>query len=68
MSKRRPLSIIDVDRTDEGVIVTFSNGAVTLFHTDFLLNVRADDGNVSLPPIKMDRPISLSAQDSEFPY
>ena len=55
MSDSHSLSIIDVDQTAEGVIVTFSNGAVTLFHAHFLHQVRNDDGNVPLPPLKLGR-------------
>ena len=63
MDKKRPLSIIDVDRTNDGLIVTFSNGEVTLFHTHFLFSVRADDGNIPLPAISVDQSGQPASKD-----
>ena len=68
MSKPRSLSIIDVDRTNEGLIVTFSDGKVVLFHTQFLYDARGADGNVSLPPIDVERSSCPSLQDGERPH
>ncbi len=62
---RKSLSIIDVDQTNEGVIVTFSSGTVTLFHSHFLYDVRGADGNVPLPPIEVDRRSHVSLQNGE---
>ena len=32
----KPISIVMADRIDDGLVITFSNGADVLFHTHFL--------------------------------
>ncbi len=47
--EQKALTIVNVDRLQEGLIVLFSNGTSTLFHTSFLYEVREHDGNRVLP-------------------
>ncbi len=40
------IDVVDVDRMQDGVIVTFSNGASALFHSQFLFDRRDHHSNV----------------------
>ena len=46
--QEKAIDILDVDRTKDGVIITFTNGASALFHPHFLFEVRDHDNNVAL--------------------
>jgi len=49
MAKPEDISIQLIDRTDNGMIVHFSNGESVLYHATFLYDVRHHDGNRPLP-------------------
>lgn len=44
----KPLTIREVERSQEGLIITFSNGTLARFSPQFLFNTKDDDGNTSL--------------------
>ena len=46
--RKEEIDILDVDRTRDGIIVTFTNGASALFRPHFLFEMREHDGNVQL--------------------
>ena len=45
---KKPLKIVDIDLTPDGVILSFSNGVSALYHNHFLFEARLHDGNVPL--------------------
>ncbi len=47
--EQEAITIVNVDRLQEGLIVLFSDGTSTLFHTNFLYEMREHDGNRVLP-------------------
>ena len=51
------LEIVGVERTEDGLIITFSNGASALFRPQFLFDTRQQDGNIPLEEPDRDRGI-----------
>ena len=49
MADALTISIDLIDRTENGMIVHFSNGESVLYHADFLYEVRHHDHNRPLP-------------------
>jgi hypothetical protein len=45
MTSYEKIRVIDVDRFDNGVVVSFSDGQSVLYHAQFLYEVREHDGN-----------------------
>ena len=52
------LDITYLDRTSEGIVVTFGDGNTFLFPTDFLFGARLKDGQLIQPP-KSDAELKL---------
>lgn len=45
MTTDEKIQVIDVDRFDNGVVVSFSDGQSVLYHAQFLYDMREHDGN-----------------------
>jgi hypothetical protein len=41
--------ILEAERMNGGLLIHFSDGVVVLFHTQFLYDVRNEDGNQPVP-------------------
>ena len=47
-SKEEAIDIVGADRLSDGLLIHFSNNTSTLFHSQFLYDVRNQDHNVQI--------------------
>lgn len=47
-SRGSRIGILNTDRLSDGLLIHFSDGEIILFHTQFLYDVRHQDGNVAI--------------------
>lgn len=57
-SKEKAIDVVGADRLSNGLLIHFSNNTSTLFHSQFLYDVRNQDHNV--PIVEEDDVVSES--------